>query len=337
MWKKYVKMIASNARYSRWASRRVPPFVVVLMYHDICEDDDIRSWLRVRKSDFIAQLDYFSRIGRFIRQDELHSPGIWSDRGIKFLLTFDDGFVNNYRLAFPVLRERKIPATFSVSTDHVVSGDPFWFDWLVTPIQRERMTQLDLEQFNLRCYRFRNDERERWDDINGLLDDIKSIGNTTHPQVRKIIEFMVSRNPESVAVVRERYRPLKADEMKEMYDSGLFGFGSHSHEHEILLYQTPEQRKKDLETSLSILEGILGTQIDLISYPNGSHDRSVMDLCSQLGLKLGLSVRPDLYQESHHPLSIPRISVGAFESPREIMYKINKLLLRKQTRKEAVS
>jgi peptidoglycan/xylan/chitin deacetylase (PgdA/CDA1 family) len=337
MWKQYVKNIAGNTRYSRWAGRKVPPFVVVLMYHDIGEDDDVRSWLRVRESDFIDQLDHFSRIGRFIHLDELSSAELWSDHGIKFLITFDDGFVNNYRLAAPVLHERKIPAAFCVSTEHIVSGDPFWFDRVVTPIQRKGMASLDLEQFGLRRYRFRAEPRKRWDDINLLLVDLKSIGNASHPQVRSIIDHVIGESPDTASEVRERYRPLNADEIREMHDDDLFGFGSHSHKHEILLYQTSEERRRELEKSISVLEGILGTRTELIAYPNGDHDDSVMELCSELGLKYGLSVRSGLYQRGDHPLSIPRVSVGGYESSGDVLYKVNKLLLRRQMQKEAVA
>ncbi len=47
------------------------------------------------------------------------------------VVTFDDGYDDNYRIAYPILRELGIPATFFVSTGHIDSGKPFAYDWLV--------------------------------------------------------------------------------------------------------------------------------------------------------------------------------------------------------------
>ncbi|MEJ7665168.1 MAG: polysaccharide deacetylase family protein [Hymenobacter sp.] len=43
------------------------------------------------------------------------------------LITFDDGYFNNH-LALPVLRRYGVPATFFISSHHVLSGQAFWWD-----------------------------------------------------------------------------------------------------------------------------------------------------------------------------------------------------------------
>jgi peptidoglycan/xylan/chitin deacetylase (PgdA/CDA1 family) len=45
-----------------------------------------------------------------------------------FVVTFDDGYENVYRQAFPALREHDVPATVFVATAYLDSYDPFPFD-----------------------------------------------------------------------------------------------------------------------------------------------------------------------------------------------------------------
>ena len=62
------------------------------------------------------------------------------------VVTFDDGYDDNYRVAFPILRELGMPATFFVSTGHIDSGRAYAYDWLVHMIRTVHAARLQVAE-----------------------------------------------------------------------------------------------------------------------------------------------------------------------------------------------
>ena len=94
--------------------------IPVLVYHSV---DDSGSLTSVSPSLFRAQMEYLRDRGyhtiplqEFLEyvQGEPRDPG-----GKAVVLTFDDGFKNNYTEAFPVLREYGFTCTIFLPTDYI--------------------------------------------------------------------------------------------------------------------------------------------------------------------------------------------------------------------------
>jgi len=58
-------------------------------------------------------------------------------------ITFDDGYQNNFDLAFPVLREFGLPAVIFLCTDLVDSDESIWFCRLIEALAKTRMESLE--------------------------------------------------------------------------------------------------------------------------------------------------------------------------------------------------
>ncbi|MDP2341195.1 MAG: polysaccharide deacetylase family protein [Deltaproteobacteria bacterium] len=94
--------------------------VPVLMYHRV-----VARLPRAASSDFVVSRDTFRQHLRYLVERGLHTPTIaqalrttdplTAERSI--LLTFDDGYVDNYTEALPLLLEHKLRATFFVVAD----------------------------------------------------------------------------------------------------------------------------------------------------------------------------------------------------------------------------
>lgn len=110
--------------------------VPILMYHYISvpppDADKVRVDLSVTPAAFSAQMQYLAATGYHpIRlsdlADYLLNGTPLPDKPI--VLTFDDGYADNYANAFPVLKNHKFSATFFVITQFVDENRPGYMTW----------------------------------------------------------------------------------------------------------------------------------------------------------------------------------------------------------------
>lgn len=100
--------------------------VNVLLYHRVCDmKPDIWN-LAVSPVQFELQMKYLKENYSIMRFED-----DWSNiREKSVVITFDDGYLDNYRNAWPILEKYQIPATFFVSTGNIDSENEFWWDEL---------------------------------------------------------------------------------------------------------------------------------------------------------------------------------------------------------------
>jgi peptidoglycan/xylan/chitin deacetylase (PgdA/CDA1 family) len=144
---------------------------LILAYHSVSESR--RDALAVRLEDFEAQIAWLRRRG--YRSTTLADFVAGSAREPERLVivTFDDGYADNQRLAAPVLQRHGFSGTFFVVSDYV--GSDRFFPWdlrkLETAPDREAYRVLD------------------WDQVRALADAGFEIGShsCTHPRALSAI------------------------------------------------------------------------------------------------------------------------------------------------------
>ena len=326
--KSFAKRLAASPVLTRLGMARARGGLLILNYHDVGADGQPSSWLRVPQAEFDRQLARLGRIGEFVGPEALGAEGARDGR-LRLLLTFDDGYVNNYRLALPVLRRHGATALFFVSTWHAQTREPFWFDRVVSPIQAEGLAELDLREVGLRHYRFQApDGPGRWDDIQRLLVDIKALGNPGEAAVDRVLERCAAAGGAAAAQALDDCRPLSPEELRAMRDSGLCRFGSHAHRHEILTLLDDAALAAGLADSRRFLEQTLALPVTDIAYPNGDVDARVVAAARAAGYRRGYTVRGALSRPGGDPLLLPRVLVGGYDTPSLLFWRVNRALLR---------
>lgn len=113
-------------------------YAKILAYHSVApgESDFTRGIdVTVHPGTFANQLDYLMRYYNIVSLHELANR-LKTGRpvGGYVVITFDDGFADNHEWAWPLLRQRGLPATICVSTDAIDNAEMLWvhrFNWLL--------------------------------------------------------------------------------------------------------------------------------------------------------------------------------------------------------------
>ncbi|MEO9136837.1 MAG: polysaccharide deacetylase family protein, partial [Casimicrobiaceae bacterium] len=129
-----VKRILKEAAYAgaigvRDATPRLlmRPRVTVLLYHRV--SDDTRDNLTVGVEQFDRQMALLRRHCTVLSIEELLQLEVIPASGVPLVcVTFDDGYLDNYTNAVPILLRHGVPAAFFVSTGIIGTDRPFPHD-----------------------------------------------------------------------------------------------------------------------------------------------------------------------------------------------------------------
>jgi len=281
--------------------------VRILAYHRVMEAVDPDGFrfdpelISASRDQFRDQLSIVARRYSPMRFDELvrcleHGRRL-PKRAV--LITFDDGYDDNYRIAYPLLRDAGLSAMFFVSTGHLDSGRPYAYDWLVymlcvTTEARVVAPELDID------WALPSDLASRRALAARFLDRIKTL-----PAVEQ--QALIERLQRDWSLPAEAGHrdctPMTWAQAREMHAGGM-EFGSHGVHHRMLAKLPPAEMRAELEESKRAIERELGAEAIAISYPvggNDAYDAAVMGAARELGYRLACSYLAG--PEALHPAS----------------------------------
>jgi peptidoglycan/xylan/chitin deacetylase (PgdA/CDA1 family) len=285
--------------------------VRILAYHrvlDAAEPADFRfdpELISASREAFREQLAILARRWSPIRFDELAERLARGRRAPRraVLITFDDGYDDNHRIAYPLLREAGLSAMFFVSTGHIDSGRPYAYDWLVhmlcvTGADRLRAPELGID------WPLPADLAARRDLAGRTLDRIKTL--SAEDQEALIARLQREWSLPADAGHRD-CRPMTWAQLREMREGGM-EIGSHGVHHRMLAKLPAARMRAELVDSKAAIEREIGCEAIALSYPVGgsdAYDASVMDAAREAGYLFGCSylAGPEpLRAAAHHEL-----------------------------------
>jgi peptidoglycan/xylan/chitin deacetylase (PgdA/CDA1 family) len=242
------------------------PVCIIWRYHsvtDIKKGDILYATpsITVSPNEFERQIRYLSKRYNIISLDELvNSIKCSCVPKNSLVITFDDGYRDNYLYAYPILKKYGATATIYLTANCIDTNEMVWMHKVLYMLQNTRAKEMKI---NGKLYPLKN--------RNDVLKACKIIGRTIKgiKSLRERNEFLDDlANRLQVSIEGVDNLMLKWKDVLTMKHDG-FSFGAHTLTHPNLPSLSQEEMKGEIEGSKKIIEERLGETITLFSYPNG--------------------------------------------------------------------
>lgn len=284
---------------------------LVLCYHGVDKDGSNKfNGRHIAASVFEKHLIYFKRNFNVVTLEEIFklksNPNQTGKKTIA--ITFDDGYQNNYQLAFPVLKKHGLPATFFVSS--ITLEDPeaiLWSD-MIDLLRVETGGKIEFDKFSFLPdgpFRMKEKNSGQW-----LDDYFKELP----PSIRDEKIAQIAKKYDLGKIKRQTdplyWRMMTTQEIHEIAKSNLVEIGSHGHNHFNLGMIPLEKAKEEMRISKLLLETAAQRPVVSIAFPDGSYNTEVRKAAQELGYKYLLAVPYKLGDDPEYPGILRRSGVS---------------------------
>ena len=316
-----MKRIARQAVATAAVGSRLWPIVeagtaVVLRYHRVAGSAAEPVPLAVTPEEFDAQLAFLKArchvmgpraIAEAIIEERPLPPGAVG-------ITFDDGYEDNFSVAFPLLKKHDLAAAFFITAGWVETRRVLWWDRLheyvreaaaegIEPVGQESLPEpvaAAMASANLESPGGRSAL------VHELIVAIRSLGLPT-AEVDSLAErvgaVLGADEPDP-----EPYLPMNWYQVQLLHEGGMT-IGSHTMSHARLSTLPADDAYAELEQSRQLLEEKLGAPVDLLGYPAGDYNQDVVDLVAEAGYRAAYTTEPGPVRPGDNPLTLRRVGV----------------------------
>lgn len=243
--------------------------LTVLNYHriddpDRADFDTFKPNVSARPEDFDRQMDY---IARWFNVVSTRQVADWLRGGKALppyaaLITFDDGYLDNYVNAYPILRKYNFPAIIFLTTNLIESDLPFYWDLIAYCFHHTKQNQIQFPDGTRREWQSRAEGEKVSEDLIASLKTLKE--DEKRAWVARLKDAL------EVDIPTGFFRNLMVswDQVREMHQNGI-EFGGHTMNHPILTRIPLERAREEIVSSKARVEKELGEETVAFAYTNG--------------------------------------------------------------------
>ena len=300
----------------------------VLMYHRVSKEG-IDPWdLCVEPEIFEAQLKWYKKNCKILSLDTLIDN--WRENKLKphsIAITFDDGYLDNYTQAKPLLEKYNLPASFFITSGNTIDQSTFWWDQLAEIILKteilpgrfsihisEEIVVFDIFgeehltppiRAQLTSWRFPQPSPNKRAELYYQLW-FKLRGLPANEQKKILKELQSAVAIENIPVTAP---VMNAQQVKELSLHPLFSIEAHTVSHPFLAGTNENIQANEIRENKQTLESITEKKVKFISYPYGSYDDNTLMLAKEESFTAALTTQPAPLQKTSNPFLVGRMNI----------------------------
>lgn len=268
-----------SSRFGQHRKKVGQPRLWIMMYHRILPKDDPR--FRDEEPGMLVQPDTLAMHCEVLGNEfELVDLTSWCEKATNggelpenaCAITFDDGWLDNYQYAFPILNKLKIPATLYAVSDLIGTKDLFWPNRLARLVQHPGIEAAEFPWLNqVKQQGALNNEA-----LASTIYNLKSFDDAS-------ILGWLDDAEERLSIAEEKEPSLMSwAQLKEMAESPFITIGSHTCRHFRMRSELDSAvMTAEIQDSKRRLEQELSQTVKAFCYPNGDFTSNAVSLAKE--------------------------------------------------------
>lgn len=278
---------------------------IVLMYHRVAQRLYDPWELCVSPSNFEEHLQVLKKTGLVISMHELTNriTNEQTDRP-SIVITFDDGYLDNFLVAKPILEKYQLPATFYISSKHIGTEKGFWWDELaiicLKTVVLPQTLHLDIagSAFDF----FLGEETDLSASLSQRYETWSAYGAIPGLRAKLYLALWEALSPLPYTQQQQVLTKLKEwagmppsvnigepcmseNQLHTLSVNPLFTIGGHTVTHPALAYHTRALQRQEIATNKQYLETLTGLPVNTFSYPSNSFTEETIEVVKELNFK----------------------------------------------------
>jgi peptidoglycan/xylan/chitin deacetylase (PgdA/CDA1 family) len=288
----------------------------ILMFHRVCPAS---SKPRIKgNAGLEVTPEYLENTIHFLRQKNYEIVSLTraaqilneSHKKKKFaVLTFDDGYADNYLHAYPIFKKYEVPFTIYVTT-HFPDGEAIlWWYLLEDIVLKENQIKFELNgrKYQYSCSNAWKKDRAYHDIHNLILNGPSNQLNQRIQQVFQNYDISFRAKTSELSLTWEQIREMSKDPLVEI--------GAHTIHHHALNKLPESAVQEEMEGSRDRIESEIGKKVEHFSYPFGTRNEAgerEFEMAKQCGFKTSTTTSAaNIFPEHKNLLEqLPRIAIN---------------------------
>lgn len=285
--------------------------LTVVTYHRVTDGNigDIDASLNnlfVNTETFERQILFFKRRYRIVHfRDLLGMAESGTVPADTMVVTFDDGYLDFSRFAYPIIAKHWIPVTLFLVPGKMGCTEefPFWWDemfYLLNRLNRAGPAgpeQAAADRIHELCSLFQTDMKLAFD---GVME------RNSDEEIKGIIEELRIRAGAHKGCGSGENALLDWGNVAGF--SELVEIGSHTLNHRNLRFLSGESLRVEVRKSKEIIEERTGRDVTAFSYPNGYHNPEIVSIVRESGYRFAVTTERGV-DDLRDPFLVKRINL----------------------------